>query len=257
MRNLLEWMTLKTQSRKNKKSSNNENTNYFQQAKNWADDIYTATIISRNRYRVAFLSIAVLSALLVLCICMLIPVQHTELVVVHQGDSGYTWISTTKPKQILPQNWTRTRAEIAHYVLARESYDPLLYRYQTHDVNLFNTSEVQAEYEMAQDSHNKSSPINILADKGYRTVLINNIMMLDSISKNKKDITHHVNLAQVDFVVEDHFFGSQRTLKTPYSAIISWQYEGIPSDAYLKLKNWDGFKVTKYVVEPINLKSSE
>lgn len=234
-------------------SSLNPKTGYFQQAKSWADDIYTATIVSRNRYKVAFLSMAGLSALLVICICMLIPAQHTELVVVHQGDSGYTWLTTTKSHEKLPQSWVRTRAEIAHYVMARESYDPLLYGYQTKDVNLFDTPEIQAEYEMAQDSHNKSAPINLLADKGYRTVLINNIMMLDNGAKNKNDIGKHINLAQVDFVVEDHFFDAHQTLKTPYTAIISWRYDGVPSDAYQKLKNWDGFKVTKYVVQPVNV----
>jgi len=235
------------------KSSSKHTANYFQQAKSWADDIYTATIVSRNRYKIAFLSMAGLSMLLTLCICMLIPAQHTELVVVHQGDSGYTWLSITKPHEKLPQNLVRTRAEIAHYVMARESYDPLLYGYQTKDVNLFNTPEIQAEYEMAQDVHNKTAPINLLADKGYRTVLINNIMMLDSRAKNKTKSDKHVNLAQVDFVVEDHFFDIHRTIKIPYTAIMSWRHEGIPSDAYQKLKNWDGFKVTKYVVQPVNV----
>ena len=198
-----------------------------------------------------------LSALLVISVCMLIPIQHTELVVVHQGESGYTWVSTTKPHEKLPQNWARTRSEIAHYVMARESYDPLLYGYQTKDVNLFNTSQIQAEYEMAQDSHNKTAPINLLADKGYRTVMINNIMMMDSASQNKNGVGNHVNLAQVDFVVEDHFFGAHRTVKIPYTALISWRYDGIPSDAYRKFKNWDGFKVTKYAVQPVNVHDTQ
>lgn len=245
------------QSSSSNADSSKSNSNYFQEAKSWADDIYTATIVSRNRYKIAFFSMAGLSALLVLSVCMLIPAQHTELVVVHQGNSGYTWISTTKPHEKLPQNWNRTRSEIANYVRARESYDPVLYGYQTKDVDLFNTSEVQSEYEMAQDSHNKLAPINLLADKGYRTVTINNIMLLDDESKNTKNDSHHVNLAQVDFVVKDHFFDANRTVETPYRAIVSWRYAGVPSSAYQKLKNWDGFKITKYVVQPVNMADSE
>ena len=30
--------------------------NYFTQARSWADDIYTAAVISRNRYQMAFFS---------------------------------------------------------------------------------------------------------------------------------------------------------------------------------------------------------
>ena len=142
-------------------------------------------------------------------------------------------------------------------MVARESYDPLLYKYQTQDVNFFNTPEIQAEYEMAQDPQTKMAPINLLADKGYRTVMINNIMTLDSKSKNKSIRDHHVNLAQVDFVVEDHLFGANKTIKMPYTALVSWRYRGVPSDAYQKLKNWDGFTITKYVVQPVNVKQSE
>jgi type IV secretory pathway component VirB8 len=52
---------------------------YFTQARSWADDIYTATIISRNRYQMAFFAAMGLVALSILALIVLIPLQHTEL----------------------------------------------------------------------------------------------------------------------------------------------------------------------------------
>lgn len=229
---------------------------YFKTARSWADDIYTATIVSRNRYKAAFLVSFGLSILLAFCVLVLVPIQHTELVVVHEGANGYTWLSTTKSHYHPPMSWVREQAEIAHYVTARESYDPLVYKYQTKEVNLLSAPQVQAEYEMAQSSENKASPINILGAKGYRTVVINSILPVDSVKKNttntpKKE--RHVNLAQVNFVVIDHLFGENRTIKTPYTALVSWEYDGVPSSPDKKLMNWDGFRITKYLVQAKNI----
>jgi len=233
---------------------------YFQTAKNWADDIYTSILVSRNRYKMAFYMMSGIVFLLALCILMLVPIQHTELVVVHEGAGGYTWLSTTKRHYHPPMNWVREQSEIAHYVVTRESYDPLLYRYQTDEVKLLSTPEVQAGYELAQSGDNKFAPINVLEAKGYRTVTIQSILPLDSEEKNrdnqsKKD--RHSNLVQVNFVIVDHLFGQNKTIETPYTALVSWDYEGVPSDPNEMLKDWDGFKITKYVVQPKNLGNSD
>ena len=238
-------------------TSLNENQSYFKKAETWADDIYIATVTSRNRYKLAFLASMGLSALLTLGIIMMIPLQHTELVVVHEGIDGYTWISTTGHTKQIPQNWLRTRAEIAHYVSTRESYDPLLYSYQTKEVSLLSSPEVKAEYELSQSSDDKSSPISVLGDKGYRTVIVSNIMPIDSEAKNNANEKDHQNIAQIDYVVIDHFFGDSSTIRTPYSALISWKYNGVPNDPQTMLQNWDGFTITKFIKQPINTNISD
>lgn len=240
---------------KKEASSPQEETdsNYFKAARAWSDDINTVTLISRNRYKTAFFAAFGLCALLVICVTTLVPLQHTELVVVHEGPSGYNWISTTKKYGQLQPNWVRTKSEIANYVVARESYDPLLYRYQTNQVKVLSTPQVQAEYELAQSSDNKAAPINVLGAKGYRTVIINSVLPLDSKSKNKNGVKKHVNLAQVNYVIVDHLFGQNQTIKTPYTALVSWQYNGTPKDPAKMITDWDGFQITKFIAQPVNV----
>jgi type IV secretion system protein VirB8 len=229
---------------------------YFTRARSWSDDIYTSAVVSRNRYKAAFFGMTAFSAILVLSVLILVSTEHTELVVVHEGPSGYTWISTTKDHEKAPIDWTRTQSEIAHYVRTRESYDPLLYEYQTNEVKLLSTPQVEAEYDLAQSSDNKASPINVLGAKGYRTIVVNNVLQLDSIDKNHDGQGRHVNFAQVNYVVEDHLFGQNQVIKTPYTALVSWEYNGVPDNPEKKLRDWDGFSVTKYVVQPVNLGSN-
>ena len=226
---------------------------YFQAALHWSDDIYMASLVSRNRYRTAFYGMSGLVALMAVSIAGLVPIQHTELVVVHEGESGYTWLSTTKAGEQPPEDWARTQAEIAHYVQTREAYDPLLYRTQVQEVKLLSSAQVQAEYDLSQSKDQKFSPINVLGAKGYRTVQVNSVLSLDdeSQSKNKKDL--HSNLAQVSYLVTDHFLGSSDTISVPYLALVSWETLGVPEDPEQKLRNWDGFTVTKFQTQAVSV----
>jgi type IV secretory pathway component VirB8 len=236
-----------------KKERTPKSEGYFENARHWSDDIYLSSLVSRNRYRAAFYGMAGLVALMAISIAGLVPLQHTELVVVHEGESGYTWLSTTKAGEKPPEDWARTQAEIAHYVRTRESYDPLLYRAQVQEVKSFSSPQVQVEYDLSQSKDRKFSPINVLGTKGYRTVQVNSVLKLDdeSASKNKHD--PHSNLAQVSYLVTDHFLGSSETISVPYLALISWEVRGIPEDPHQKLQNWDGFTITKFQTQPVSL----
>lgn len=229
-----------------------KDSDYFKTAGSWQDDYYGMAVATLARYKLTCWVLVGVCALLIMTIAILVPVQHTELVVVHQGQSGYTWLSTTTEHERIKPSWARTQSEIAHYVRTRAAYDPLFYRRQSHEVALLSTPEVLAQYELAQSGDNKSAPINVLGSKGYRTVTINNVLPLDHASHDPQPSDHHVNLAQVDYVVVDHFYGQQQTVKTPYTALVSWRYDGIPADPLQQFGDWDGFRVTKFIVQPVN-----
>jgi len=159
-----------------------ESSDYFQSASNWYDDIYMASIVRTKRYQLAFFSVTGICIVLALAIAMMMPLHATQLVVVHQGPSGYTWLETLKPNTKISPNVTRTQSEIAHYVEMREGYDPLLYRQQTDNVLMWSNHVVAGEYTTLQDAKNKQSPINTLGTKGYRTVVVNSILPLDNVS---------------------------------------------------------------------------
>lgn len=226
--------------------------NYFEQASSWADDQYASAIVSRKQYQLAFFATMVLSALLTIAVGTLALNQHTQLVVVHEGDNGYAWVSTAEARQTVPANFARTESEIAHYVRARESYDPVLYPYQTQEVKGQSDDEVYAEYTLSQATTNPTAPIHALGSKGYRTIVVQSILPLDSESQNTRSHGGHINLVQVDFMAIDHLFGESKTLDTPYTALVSWRYRGVPNNPAELYSNWDDFTVTKYQVEPVN-----
>lgn len=228
-----------------KKHNKETPSNYFEEAKSWADDYYSLAILSRNRYQIAFYSCLAVCALFLVTLMSLLPLQHTQLIVVHQGQAGYNWVTISKPGYQVKPNWARSQAEIAHYVISRESYDPVLYAYQSNEVKLLSSSSVNNQYALSQASSNKSAPINLLAAKGYRTITINSILPISNKTKNKAPI------AQVSFITHDFLFGSQRSINTPYTALVSWRYLGVPNNPNKALHDWDGFQVTKYLVQPV------
>ena len=196
-----------------------------------------------------------LCSLLVIAIVCLTPLVRTQLIIVHEGVGGQgSWVSLVKNNEKIPISWARAKNEIAHYIISRESYDPLLYKHNLKLVKLFSNKEVESQYILDQ-SDNKSALINTLGAKGYRTVDIKNILPLDldktrsddNNNSKKGDSANSANLAKVDFEVIDHFIGSTQVVRQSYSAIISWGYLGAPSDPEGKFNNWDGFLVTKYI----------
>ncbi len=226
---------------------------YFKLASSWSDDWVSQTLQAKQRYKLLFIIMSSLCALLVIALVCLTPLVRTQLIVVHEGVGGQgSWVSLVKNNEKIPISWARAKNEIAHYVISRESYDPLLYKHNLKLVKLFSNKTVESQYILEQ-SDNKSALINTLGAKGYRTVDIKNILPLDldkTRSDDRKDNSNKVNLAnlaKVDFEVIDHFIGSTQVVRQSYSAIISWDYLGAPPDPDGKFNNWDGFLVTKYI----------
>lgn len=249
---------MKEKQKENHKEKHELTPNYFTLASSWSDDWVSQTLLSKQRYKLLFIIMSSLCALLVIAIILLTPLVRTQLIVVHEGVGGQgSWVSVVKNNEKIPISWARAKNEIAHYVISRESYDPLLYKHNLKLVKLFSNKAVESQYILEQ-SDNKSALINTLGAKGYRTVDIKNILPLD-LDKTRLDDNNNskngglsnsansANLAKVDFEVIDHFIGSTQTVCQSYSAIISWDYLGAPADPEGKFNNWDGFLVTKYI----------
>lgn len=248
--------TRQAPSKKALNAKKEETQSYFIKASSWADDIYTASLTRANRYQKAFFASMALNAVLGLAVMVLAPMQQVELEVVHQGPSHNTWVSLVSPHEKINVNWQRTRSEIAHYVQIRESYDPVLYTHLTKEVEQLSAPRVYTQYEYSQSKKNSLAGINLLGAKGYRSVVVNDVILLDQASKNLNPHGHHVNLAQVNFVTVDHFFDDSRAIKTAYVALVSWRYEGIPQSPDLRMYDWDGFTITKYSPQPVNFDKS-
>lgn len=229
--------------------------NYFTQARSWADDIYTAAIISRNRYQMAFFAAMGLVALSMLALIVLIPLQHTELLLVNHYPDGRVLVEPIH-QPYTPSNPSQVESELIHYVVNRESFAESSYKEQYSLINLLSNNDVSQQYRDTQSSNNPDSPINRLKRDGLRTVHVESVIFLDSVLKNKdKPLSQqtHTNLAEVNFTVSDQIKNSTLIKTHALTVLISWTYRGIPKDPGDRWRNWNGFTVTRYSVEQRNL----
>lgn len=236
--------------------SNNEKItpkDYFGLAKSWADDFYTTMEISRNRWKALCLYILLpIVFILLICVASLAPNQHFLPVLVTHYENG---LETLTPfKEPYTPDVAQVKSDINRYVTFRESYSSSTYDYSYRLINLLSSNDVANTYNQDQSSKNNQSPINVLGNKGYTTVKIDQILILDSEDKNNSDRKdqHHTNLAQVDFIVSEHDKSTGAITSTPYSALVSWQYKGSPKNPADQWENWNGFTVTNYQLQQRN-----
>ena len=227
---------------------------YFQKARSWTDDVYTHTLVSRNRYQLAFLVAMGFASLLLIMLALVVLNQHVSMVVVHRNESGFTYITLEDQKHVPEITRKEIEADIVRYVVARESYHPATYQEQSSLVSLLGDASVNSGYELNQGKSNLNAPVHLLKNTGYREVRVKSILFLDNINETNPE-THerHKNLAQVNFVMSDHLFSTSNHIDTPYTALISWDYRGAPSNPEKMWKNWSGFTVTAYQLSQVSV----
>lgn len=241
----------------------NPDQNYFTEAKSWADEFYTSTVKSRNKWRALSLFVEMpIIFLLLICVTLLIPAQHLEPLMINHYSDGETIVTPIK-QHYAPSNSEQVESDIARYIRFRESYSPDTYDYSYRLIHLMSAQNVYTGYQAVQNTDNKSSPISALGNKGYETVKVESIVFLDNENKNAKnkkstkngsDLSQiHHNLAQVDFVVITHDKLSNAITSKPLTALISWKYRGMPSDPNERWMDWNGFTVQSYEVTQRNI----
>jgi type IV secretion system protein VirB8 len=232
--------------------------NYFVTARSWADDIYTQTIISRNRYKIAFFVAMGLALLLTIAIDGLIPMQHlVPLLVNHYPDGRVSVQPIQQP--YAPSNQAAVESDLVRYVLNRESYDPTSYDTQYSLINLMSDALVAKQYIRTQSSDNKAAPIHLLGNKGWRSVHIDSVVFLDSKIFNKDQPTSrrvHHNLAQINLTTTNHFKNASVEKSKAFTALVSWDYRGTPRDPMNRWRDWNGFTVTRYTLSQRNVEKS-
>lgn len=227
--------------------------NYFTKARSWADDMYTAAIISRNRYQMAFFAAMGLATIAIVAIIPLIRLQHIQPLLVHHYPSGYISVEPLQ-QPYKPTNASQMKSELVHYVINRESYFDAAYDEQYSLINIMSDSEVAKEYREIQSVQNPESPINRLGQTGLRSVHVESVIFLNSNLEDKDKLSNQQipnYLATVNFTVTEQI-NSIKTIK-PYAVILAWEYRAPSDDPGERWRNWDGFTVTRYSVEQRNI----
>ena len=231
------------------KQQPNQEKDYFQLARNWADDFYVSMVAARNRWRAVSLYVLTpMILLLLICMTMLIPMQQLQPILINHYQDGYV-TATPLQKHHAPKNQAEVESDIVRYVLSRESYHAFAYKTQYTLVNLLSNNEVAKQYRQAQNAANATSPISRLGENGNESVHIDHILFLDRADQSDSN-ENHKNLAQVTFSKTTTDKKTNHETKSHYTALISWAYYGTPDNPEQAWQNWDGFTVTNYVVQP-------
>lgn len=229
--------------------------NYFSQANTWADDLYTTTISRLYRYKLAFYCSFAAISLLALAIGMMMPLEKTDVIVVHQSDNGVVWVEPAK-QPYAPQNRAQVESELINYVTNRESYSQYSFHTQYALINIMSAPPIAREYDQLQSSSNSQSPINLLGNNAEKIVHVDNVVFLDKVNLTAKNASNNSsNLAQVNFTVMVKNNNGISETPLPFTALISWNYRGTPDNPEIRWENWDGFTVTHYAVQQRNIKS--
>lgn len=225
---------------------NKESTDYFNQAKSWADDVFGAVEQSRNRYKAAFLIAMGLNSLALIAVLSLAQIQTLVPLMIHHYDNGVTTVEPLNNENI-PINKAQVESDIIRYITNRESYDISSYRSQYDLVTLLSNESVLTQFNQEQDKSSKESPINTLGAAAERKVHFYSINFIDNNLFNEKSIPkNHQNLAEVVFTLIDSNKSSSHKTEKHYNALISWQYTTPSAAPDTRWKNWDGFLVTRY-----------
>lgn len=170
-----------------------------------------------------------------------------DLVVLHDSGNGSAWI--TQQRGVPTPSEAATRSNIARYVRMRESYAATSFAFQYRLINQLSGPQVALAFRRAQSANQKSSLLRQYGRTGLRKVTVDDIVLLPFKKvRGSKTLANQNPFAEVHFTTVDMPNGSHRPKITNHTALLSWRYEGIPSDPDERLNNWMGFKVHYYEV---------
>ncbi len=118
-------------------------------------------------------------------------------------------------------------------------------------VALLSSRHVFQQYQQFMLSTDELAPLHLLKHQGYRRVIVQSVLILSHTKLHQQQAAH--NLAQVNFMVQYYAFGDSHPVRqVHFTALVSWQYLGVPKDPQDLLFDWDGFVVTRYHITALN-----
>ncbi|MDP3673815.1 MAG: VirB8/TrbF family protein [Novosphingobium sp.] len=140
-----------------------EREDYYQAARTWADGKVAS---SARETRIAWIAAAIAAAIaliLALTLVFLVPLKTVEpFVVTVDRLTGATEVATTLKSGRLTQNEAVIQAQLAGYVVARETFDATDLARQYRRVRVMSAPAVATAYVAQMAANNPSSPLRTL-----------------------------------------------------------------------------------------------
>src|SRR5687768_4104402 len=208
-------------------------------ARDWEYIAHGAVVVERNRWFVGTIVAGLAAATAIGAVILLLPLQKlVPLAVTIDSRTGLvTAVEYGRNVAELTQKEAVQRSDVAKYVVARETYDPLDLATSAKTVRVMSDANVWRQYEEETSQFNESSTVRRYGAKLRRRVDITTVVPLPDTS----------NTYQVRYVVSEEYPGSQtQAVERPYVSTVSFRYSERPLSNEDRILNPLNFRATGY-----------
>lgn len=208
---------------------------YYAAARSWADGQAAASAReARIAWRVAAGASAI-ALLLAIALALLVPLKSVEpYVLTVDRQTGAVEAATTVQSGRLSQNEAVIQAQLAGYVIARETFDATDLPQQYRRVQVMSARPVASAYVAEMAANNPASPLNTLNRGDTVAIKIRSVSLIGESS------------GLVRFTATRTAQGAATGQSTNYVSAISFGFSGRPLSQADRFDNPLGFQVTRY-----------
>lgn len=210
-----------------------------QGAKEWEYRTHAAVEVERNRWFVAAILAGLVAAAAMAAVAMLLPLQKlVPLAVTIDSRTGIvTSVEYGRSVAELTQKEAIQRSDVAKYVVARETYDPLDLSTNGKLVRVMSDGSVWRQYEEEGSPYSESSPMKRYGSKVRRRIEVSTVLPLPGSE----------NTFQVRYVAIEEFPGSQTmAVEKPFVATVRFRYSDRPLSNEDRILNPLNFRAVAY-----------
>lgn len=208
---------------------------YYAAAKSWSDgQAIGAARETRIAWRVAA-GASVIALLLALALAFLVPLKSVQpYVLTVDRQTGAVESATTVQSGQLSQNEAVIQAQLAGYVIARETFDATDLSEQYRRVQVMSSRPVAAAYVAQMAVGNPESPLRALNRGDTVSISIRSVSLISD------------NAALVRYTATRSAAGGGAGVPTNFVSAISFGFNGRPLRQSDRYDNPLGFQVTRY-----------
>lgn len=208
-------------------------------AKEWEYHTHAAIEVERNRWFAAAILAGFVAIGAIGAVAMLLPLQKlVPLAVTIDSRTGIvTTVEYGRSVADLTQKEAIQRSDVAKYVVARETYDPLDLSTNAKLVRVMSDGSVWRQFEEEGSLYSESSPIKRYGAKVRRRIEVSTVLPLPG----------NENTYQVRYIAAEEFPGSQTSpVEKAFVATVRFRYSDRPLSNEDRILNPLNFRAVAY-----------
>ncbi len=219
--------------------------------KHWYLDKYQQVVVQRNVLALITLLALAGGVIAVFAVYSLAPLKSVEPYLIKIDEkSGVVQKVEAVVRNTYAANEAIDRYFVSKYILARESYNPSILRYNYNMVRVMSTPEVFYMFRNVVDPSNEASPAAILKSSGVRDIKFKSMSYIQNPpidSRSEEEVTP-TKIMQARFIATDRMPNATEAPQHQV-ATIAFEYAILNLNDEEQLINPLGFTVTSYQVQ--------